>query len=260
MTLEEYQAQNLGFDPNFWNAATSNTSGYDPSAFNNQYNVDADIGGFPSFDVDSNLGGFPSYNVNPAGTIPGTGNMVDPTGGFKTDFNVNPEGGFKTDYQVDTGGGFKTDYDVDAIGGFKTDYNVAAKDNPWIQQNKVDPEMNPWLQQNQVNMGPFESTIPKYGQASNQFGFSQNNNIISGDPFKIPEGLFGLVSPSSDTNLNPNALPGQTININTGPSDNNILSEEEKRQKRIQEGFSGLGDAVSNLYGNDNSFQYSMFG
>ena len=207
MTPEELQS--------FWSNAASNTMGYDPTAFNTQYNVDANIGGFPSFDVDSNLGGFPSYNVN-TGVIPGAGNIVDPTGGFKTDYNVNPEGGFKTDYQVDTGGGFKTDYNVDATGGFKTDYNVSADTSIWNQNQKVNPEANPWGTPN-YKVNP-EEQIPGI-----------NNQVVPSQsafkPIQMAETKESYNPFRTDYQVNPDENFASTISTTQGGSESSGTSD-----------------------------------
>ena len=201
MTPEELQS--------FWSNAASNTMGYDPTAFNTQYNVDANIGGFPSFDVDSNIGGFPSYNVN-TGVIPGAGNIVDPTGGFKTDYNVNPEGGFKTDYQVNTGGGFKTDYNVDATGGFKTDYDVSADTSIWNQNQKVNPEANPWGTPN-YKVNP-EEQIPGI-----------NNQVVPSQsafqPIQMAETKESYSPFRTDYQVNPDENFASTISATQGGSE-----------------------------------------
>lgn len=202
MTPEELQS--------FWSNAASNTMGYDPTAFNNQYNVDANIGGFQSFDVDSNIGGFPSYNVNPANAIPGTGNIVDPTGGFKTNYNVNPEGGFKTDYQVNTGGGFKTDYNVDATGGFKTDYDVSADTSIWNPNQKVNPEANPWGASN-YKVNP-EEQIPGI-----------NNQVVPSQsiftPIQMAETKESYSPFRTDYQVNPDENFASTISTMQGGSE-----------------------------------------
>lgn len=277
MTPEEYQSQ-IGFDPNFWNNAASNTMGYDPTAFNTQYNVDANIGGFQSFDVDSNLGGFPSYNVNPANAIPGTGNMVDPTGGFKTNYNVNPEGGFKTDYQVNTGGGFKTDYNVDATGGFKTDYNVDADTSIFNQNQKVEPNES------------FASTIQgssEYGGGDytnfggGLLGESMNRgNAVLGNPDnlnfnnlqpwqqKVLKQDSGTLTPSTGgddmLDIDSTIAQNQELANKTNPqTTQSLVTEEDENGNKLGQGLKSLGEGIGDI-GTDyaaNQFQYgNIFG